>query len=528
MGRPKKEIPPSVEPFLGSDGDWHAYKTVGVKPDGTPDRVHRQGKSPEAVAEKIRKLDRQLAKGEKVHKGRASRLDAWLRHWYEVECAHLRYKTRKNYRSDCELHIIPLAGSLILDYPSHEPFRKLFATLEANGVEAATRAHVYDTLRAALNIARKLDVLHGPNPLANVTRPTPDDFEIEPYDVDEVRRFLHAAKFNADGTSRRNSARWTVGFALGTRQGESLGFHWTRNKGTRGSRKRRHGDVDLKNGTIRVREQAQRQTYEHGCEDPRACAAAHCRTEPCGGPWQHGCADPRECAKPLCNRKQYPSEVKKGSKPRPCEPGCTKHARACPHRKRGQCKNHNECVCPPDCLGHAMKCPQRQGGIVFVAPKSKAAERSQALPKPLWDELIAHKAAQEAEAELMGEKWEDNELVFCDEFGRPIDPSDDRKEFLEICELAGIDPARVHDIRHTAATILLLLGVDPIVVMNLMGWTQMSMLQRYQHIVDELRRDAAARMAGMIWGPQQTPTPTESLVESNVVNFHAFREQRRA
>jgi site-specific recombinase XerD len=43
------------------------------------------------------------------------------------------------------------------------------------------------------------------------------------------------------------------------------------------------------------------------------------------------------------------------------------------------------------------------------------------------------------------------------------------------------------------------MGVDARTVMALMGWSSMALLQRYQHVVDELRRDAAERMGRTLW-----------------------------
>ena len=51
----------------------------------------------------------------------------------------------------------------------------------------------------------------------------------------------------------------------------------------------------------------------------------------------------------------------------------------------------------------------------------------------------------------------------------------------------------------TAATLRLAMGVDARTVMALMGWSSMALLQRYQHVVDELRRDAALRMGQTLW-----------------------------
>ncbi|MEP7740462.1 hypothetical protein ABKW28_22705, partial [Nocardioides sp. 31GB23] len=54
-----------------------------------------------------------------------------------------------------------------------------------------------------------------------------------------------------------------------------------------------------------------------------------------------------------------------------------------------------------------------------------------------------------------------------------------------------------------AATFLLVQGVDSRVVMALLGWSSPSQLHRYQHIVDDLRRDAAHRMASILYPPTQ-------------------------
>nr|WP_246159550.1 site-specific integrase [Nocardioides antri] len=60
-------------------------------------------------------------------------------------------------------------------------------------------------------------------------------------------------------------------------------------------------------------------------------------------------------------------------------------------------------------------------------------------------------------------------------------------------------PARC---RHTAATLLLVQGVDIRTVMSIMGWTEMATAQRYTHAVDELRRRAARQMGALLWDQQ--------------------------
>ena len=67
---------------------------------------------------------------------------------------------------------------------------------------------------------------------------------------------------------------------------------------------------------------------------------------------------------------------------------------------------------------------QRQPGqgLAFVQPKSRAGRRTISLPDPLRDALRAHRAVQLAERMAAGSEWQDHDLVFCQENGRPIDP----------------------------------------------------------------------------------------------------------
>lgn len=64
---------------------------------------------------------------------------------------------------------------------------------------------------------------------------------------------------------------------------------------------------------------------------------------------------------------------------------------------------------------------------------------------------------------------------------------------------------RLHDARHTAATVLLLLGVPERVAMSLMGWSSTSMASRYQHITEGLRRDVADDLGAFLWGRERPP-----------------------
>lgn len=150
-------------------------------------------------------------------------------------------------------------------------------------------------------------------------------------------------------------------------------------------------------------------------------------------------------------------------------------------------------------------CPSRRnGGIRLVETKTNASRRSISLPPPLVEELRIHRRNQAQESLLAGPAWTRAlDLTFPDEAGRPMDPARDWREWKSILRSAGVRDARLHDARHTAATLLLVQGVDLRTIMAIMGWTEMATAQRYSHAVDELRVEAARRMGETLW-----PSPT--------------------
>jgi integrase len=92
--------------------------------------------------------------------------------------------------------------------------------------------------------------------------------------------------------------------------------------------------------------------------------------------------------------------------------------------------------------------------------------------------------------------------MFAQPNGRPIDQTMDqtmnRTEWKRLLTDAGVRDARLHDARHTAATVLL--GIPERAVMDMMGWSNGAMAKRYQHVTAVLRQDIASRLGGFLWG----------------------------
>ncbi len=141
-------------------------------------------------------------------------------------------------------------------------------------------------------------------------------------------------------------------------------------------------------------------------------------------------------------------------------------------------------------------------GLVYEEPKAERSRRTVALPTQLVEALVAHRAAQREERIAAGPLWKDNDLVFAQVNGRPIERKSDWHSWKALLREAGVREVRLCDGRHTAATLLLSEGVHPRVVMEVLGHAQMrTTTDTYSHVLPALGRDAADRMGNALWGP---------------------------
>ncbi|WP_326590274.1 tyrosine-type recombinase/integrase [Streptomyces sp. NBC_01294] len=165
--------------------------------------------------------------------------------------------------------------------------------------------------------------------------------------------------------------------------------------------------------------------------------------------------------------------------------------------------------CSAPCGRKAGYCPEkRRSNPETSVTKSRAGRRAVGLPEQLVDLLRAHREAQDAERQAVGKRWVEGEWVFPDEHGRSPSHRRDWAEWKALLVEAKVRDGRLHDARHTAATVLLILGVPERAVMGLMGWSTTAMAARYQHMVDAVRTDVARQVDGLIW-KTETDRPDE-------------------
>jgi integrase len=431
-------------------GYYEAFVTMGTKPDGRPDRRHVERKSKAARNKAVRELERKRDAGIAGKAGRARTVQEMLtRHLAVVLPQRGRAPlTIRSYESLCREHIYPLWGGQKIDRLLPEHIEDGYAAMLDGRLSAGSVRKIHAILSSAYEIeVRRGNVAR--NPCKLVEAPQLGQARKTALSARQARSVLTAA------AKRRNTSRWSVGLACGLRQGEALGLRWA--------------FTDLDAGEMHVWWQLQRL------------------------PWRHGCADVAKCAE--------------GRHRRPCPRKCPKAA-----RKSGR---RHVCVpdgaprlCKPGCAGHAAQCPQRRGGGLVFREIKERRRKTVPLPAELVAALRKHRAAQSRERLAAANVWEDHDLVWCQENGRPIDSRADWQEWAGILAEAGLPHAGVHTMRHSAATIALDEGVALAVVQELLGHSDIRVTREYTHVSSPLAHDGAQRVGTALFGRTATKTAT--------------------
>ncbi|MDI5968602.1 tyrosine-type recombinase/integrase [Streptomyces sp. SL13] len=122
------------------------------------------------------------------------------------------------------------------------------------------------------------------------------------------------------------------------------------------------------------------------------------------------------------------------------------------------------------------------------------------MPRQCAAALTAHREAQRTDRARAGERWDPLAtqpagLVFTSSTGRPIDPRSLNRMLTVLCRDAKARQVRVHDLRHTCASLLLAQGVDARTILETLGHSTITMtLDIYAHVMDSTLKAAAERM----------------------------------
>jgi integrase len=132
-------------------------------------------------------------------------------------------------------------------------------------------------------------------------------------------------------------------------------------------------------------------------------------------------------------------------------------------------------------------------------PKTDGSERTVSLDAGSISVLKRWIAIQDAEREVLGSAWQDTGLLFTREDGSAVHPDAVTVAFHRIAEEAGLPPIRLHDLRHTAASLALQAGVAMKVVSEQLGHSALAITaDTYTSVLPEVSAAAAEAVAGVV------------------------------
>ncbi|MFI0374505.1 tyrosine-type recombinase/integrase [Actinomadura sp. 1N219] len=149
---------------------------------------------------------------------------------------------------------------------------------------------------------------------------------------------------------------------------------------------------------------------------------------------------------------------------------------------------------------------QRIDGELSRTPvKTDAGRRHLPMLPLVWEGMIELAERQMYAKRAAGENWTETGLVFTTRSGRPIEPRNLARVFERICTNAGLRRIRLHDLRHTTASLLKRMGVPPSDAKEILGHARIAVtLEIYTHGDNEDHRSGLGRVAGELFGNSES------------------------
>jgi integrase len=138
-------------------------------------------------------------------------------------------------------------------------------------------------------------------------------------------------------------------------------------------------------------------------------------------------------------------------------------------------------------------------GWYLDQPKTRAGIRTIRVGENSLQVLREHKQRQVFQAELAADLWQEHNLIFTSQVGTPLDRSNLLKDFRRVLQLANLPTMRFHDLRHTAASLMLNHNISVMVVCSMLGHSRPSVtMDIYGHLITSAQSKAAQLMDELV------------------------------
>lgn len=145
------------------------------------------------------------------------------------------------------------------------------------------------------------------------------------------------------------------------------------------------------------------------------------------------------------------------------------------------------------------------GQLQLESVKTEGSAGALPIPRPLIAALTEHRVRQLSEQRTAGSAWRDTGLVFTTAAGGPIEPRNVNRMFRALCDKAEVPRLRFHDLRHSCATILFTMGVEPATVQKILRHSSITVtMGTYIEVIEGVQRNALDSMSSLLHGREPT------------------------
>lgn len=149
------------------------------------------------------------------------------------------------------------------------------------------------------------------------------------------------------------------------------------------------------------------------------------------------------------------------------------------------------------------------GEVLFGQPKTHRSRRAVSIAPSAVERLRRHRTEQLEQRLAVGAAYQHPELAFTDGLGGPVDERGLRRRFYGLLQAADLPRVRLHDLRHTMATLMPSLGAHPKIISERLGHATVGItLDTYSHVLPNLQAEAARQLDAWLTGSRKEVTQT--------------------
>jgi integrase len=139
-------------------------------------------------------------------------------------------------------------------------------------------------------------------------------------------------------------------------------------------------------------------------------------------------------------------------------------------------------------------------GHVEGKTKTATSERVITLSSSVIAVLQEHRMRQREMQLAAASQWQHLDLVFANKEGKYLEKLQNRKKFYMLLEQAGLPRIRIHDLRHTAITLMMEMGINQKAIQERVGHARIDETWKYTHVSESMEKEIAARLDTLLWG----------------------------